>query len=489
MRRVAPFLVAIATAAGCNGPGEGRAARPLGDPGTLPPVVIAAVLADPRDVPDDVGEWIELRSQVDTTIQLRGWTLRSANDRPHRIAESLELPARGRVVLGRSADTTVNGGAPVAYAWGNTLALGNGQDWIALDAPDGGVVDSVAWQRARTGDAMVRGRDAALQPATPAVRQRPSPEARVPRPEPAPPRLAPDDSVVLEVHVLDVGQGDAILIRSGGSTVLVDGGPDAGRMGALLDSLGITGDTVDLVVLTHPHADHYAGLHALFDTRRRIHVRRFAENLDPSPNAGLARLRDSVIARLQRDEMELVDTDDPCGDGRPTCVIPLAGGAALHLLRPRPNTDAINDRSAVVKLEGPDPSRFSMWLAGDAERGANEWFVRGARYHDAPGMDVHVLKGNHHGSCDGMDSAYLARLTPEWVIFSLEARNGYGFVHAQTLQMLRDRGIPWYRTDQNGTVSVRVLRDGRYVIAPSRGAANAAGPSDRRSTQPVCGTA
>src|SRR5687767_11505680 len=92
----------------------------------------------------------------------------------------------------------------------------------------------------------------------------------------------PADSALV-VRFLDVGQGDATLVTNGGSTVLVDGGPDPRRLGHLLDSLGLRGATIDVVVISHPHLDHYRGLQSLFESRRRIRVRYVFESRDVSP--------------------------------------------------------------------------------------------------------------------------------------------------------------------------------------------------------------
>ncbi|HEU4628899.1 MAG TPA: MBL fold metallo-hydrolase [Gemmatimonadaceae bacterium] len=304
----------------------------------------------------------------------------------------------------------------------------------------------------------------------------------------APPARA-DSAVVapLTVRVLDVGQGDATLITNGESRVLVDGGPSAERMGELLDSLHLNDSTIDVVVLTHPHADHLAGLRELFRTQRRIRVRFFFENRDPSPGTMLARLRDSVNARARRGELVIRDTDDPCGDGRPVCTITLRGGARLHVMRPDPHGDDANERSTPLKLVGPDSASFTMWLAGDAEREATAWFDS-TDYDVRPGMDVDVLKADHHGSCNGTTSRYLQLTTPRWVIASLAARNEYGHMHAQTKAMLRAAGVPWYRTDRNGTVTITSpgTPGGGFTITPSRGESSADGRSDRRSTQDEC---
>ena len=286
------------------------------------------------------------------------------------------------------------------------------------------------------------------------------------------------DSTLI-VRVLDVGEGDAILIENGNSRVLIDGGPEPSRFGRLLDRFALSGDTIDAVILTHQHYDHYAGLRELFKSNRRITVRYMFENKDPYSNTSLAQLRDSIIARAGRGTLEYRDTDDPCGTGAHECTITLRGGARLHLLRPDPRGERPNKRSAVVKLVAPDSAAFTMWLAGDAEQQEISWFDA-TDYDEAPGMRATVMKGDHHGSCDGISSRYLDLVGPEIVLFSLAAKNDYGYVHAQTLDLLQATRIPWYRTDQNGTITITVPRHGaKYSVSVERGGRDMRGPSDR----------
>ena len=300
--------------------------------------------------------------------------------------------------------------------------------------------------------------------------------------------LDPDSALV--VRVLDVGQGDAVLVANGSSTVLIDGGPDPARFGRLLDSLGYRGGTIDAVILTHQHYDHHSGLRALFDQGRRIRVRFFFENRDPYPNEALAELRDSVAARRDRGELTWRDTDDPCGDGRPVCTLTMRGGARIEILRPMPargRRPEPNDRSAAVRILAADSAAFAMWLSGDAERSELRWFDA-TGYDERPGMRAQVLKGGHHGSCDAVTRRFLTLVRPEWVVLSLGARNDYGHVHTQARATYTAAGVPWYRTDQNGTITIRVPGAGGtgYSITPSRGTRNMSGPSDRRSGQPQC---
>src|SRR3954464_2386303 len=201
----------------------------------------------------------------------------------------------------------------------------------------------------------------------------------------------------LIVRMLDVGQGDATYIRNGTSRIIIDGGPEPTTFGRYLDSLRLNNSTIDVVILSHQHLDHYSGLRELFRTSRHIHVRYFFENKDLAPAVTLATLRDSILSRMDRDDLIYRDTDDPCSNGGKICTITMTGGAKLHIMAPMPDGEGPNNRSAPVKLVGPDSASFSMWLAGDAEHEEILWFEK-AGYDRSPGMRVDVLKADHHGS-------------------------------------------------------------------------------------------
>jgi competence protein ComEC len=290
------------------------------------------------------------------------------------------------------------------------------------------------------------------------------------------------------VRVLDVGQGDATLIENGGSRVLIDGGPDQTRFGHLLDSLNLNSSTIDVVILTHLHADHLIGLRALFESKRHITVRFFFENKDPGTAANLKHLRDSINARVERSELVYRDADDPCANGQPICTITMKGGAMLHIMRPMPSSSNPNNRSVPVKLVGPDSAAFTMWLAGDAEQEEINWFLNDAQYDVSPGMHVNVLKADHHGSCNGLTNAYLNALTPKYVVASVGAVNAYHHMHVQAKSLFRTHHDPWYRTDQNGTVSITTSASspGKFTVRGQRPGTELSGPSDQRSTQKEC---
>jgi competence protein ComEC len=232
------------------------------------------------------------------------------------------------------------------------------------------------------------------------------------------------------------------------------------------------------------------GLRELFASARRLKVRYFFENRDASANRTLAVLRDSVIARARRGELTYRDSDDPCGDGRPVCTITMRGGARLEVVRPDPDAKDPNDRSTAVKLVAADSSRFALWLAGDAEREALAWFDA-TGYPRQPGMRADVLKADHHGSCNGVTARYLAELSPSRLVVSLAAENDYGHMHEQAKAAYREAGVPWDRTDQTGTITIRVparppAGGARWSVTPERPGESLDGPSDRRSSAAEC---
>ena len=106
------------------------------------------------------------------------------------------------------------------------------------------------------------------------------------------------------------------------------------------------------------------------------------------------------------------------------------------------------------------------------------------------GVDLRadVLKGDHHGSCDGVSASYLRRVAPSLVVMSLAAENDYGFVHTQTTRLIEAAGARWLRTDQNGTITITApARDGRpWEATVERGGWNPRGPSDRESRDGKC---
>ena len=128
-------------------PGAANPACTVASPINVGDIVVYEIMANP-DGNDGELEWFEVVNVSSKDIDLQGWTIKDqdgSNPDTHVIGSSLLVPAGGFAVLGRSTDTNVNGGAPVDYAYGSDMTLGNAGDEIELVEPGGLSIDVVAW--------------------------------------------------------------------------------------------------------------------------------------------------------------------------------------------------------------------------------------------------------------------------------------------------------------------------------------------------------
>ncbi|MHB1007154.1 MAG: ComEC/Rec2 family competence protein [Chloroflexota bacterium] len=260
--------------------------------------------------------------------------------------------------------------------------------------------------------------------------------------------LRVDDS--LRLSVLDVGQGDAILLRTpAGRYVLVDGGPDGVAVQNALGKRLPYGDkTLDLVVLTHPHDDHLVGL---IDVVQNYRVRQVLEGPSPArPTPAYKRWR------------ELLDTlGVPTMAARTGQSIDLGGGAALrvrHAGEAWGGDDAFaNDASVVLSVER---GGFSALLLGDAGPPVQRWLMDGNSVEATT-----VVKVPHHGSSAAFADGFLSLAAPREAVVSVGASNRFGHPSASTLALLRSASV--HRTDLDGTVEIEVGREG-YRVSTTR---------------------
>jgi beta-lactamase superfamily II metal-dependent hydrolase len=474
-----------------------RIARPGGPPQALisgvPALVINEVMADPSAVTDANGEWIELYNPGQSPINIQNYQIASANDAGFTIASAISVPSHGYVVLARVASPATNGGVTADYAYGTAVNLANASDWLVLRDALGATVDSVAWTSTTAGKSWTLKNPWASHSTVVAGTVWQLATSTYGLGDFGTPRVQNDGFTgppvsELVVRVLDVGQGDANYISNGTSKVIIDGGPSTTRFGTLLDSLGLNNSTINVVILSHQHSDHLAGLQELFKTSRHITVNYFFENKDVYAGVGLANLRDSINARVSRGELIYRDTDDPCVNGSSICNIFMEGGATLHIMKPKPSDSNPNNRSVPVKLVGPDSASFTMWLAGDAEHAAIAWFLGASGYATNPGIHVNVLKADHHGSCNGVTNAYVNAVDPQYVTASVANVNSFAHMHTQTKTLLGAHGKPWYRTDGNGTIVFRTpgTPGGGYTVTTLKGTTNMSGASDAASVSAEC---
>jgi competence protein ComEC len=260
--------------------------------------------------------------------------------------------------------------------------------------------------------------------------------------------LAEQPDGTLHVTVLDIGQGDAILVEAPtGATALIDGGPDPDltlrRLGA---NRPFFGRTVDLLVLTHPHHDHLTGLVEVLE-RFRVGAVLHAGIAFENPTYDRL-LSDASIAHV------------PVGLARTGQVLTLDATTSLEIIYPTaadavaplPEGD-INNGSIVMLLRH---GGFTALLTGDAKEPIEATLLdRGL----LPPIDL--LKVGHHGSAFSTTPALLDQLRPSVAVISAGLGNPYGHPAIETLARLAARPeIAVYRTDLDG--DVEIVTDGRF---------------------------
>ncbi|MBX9927677.1 MAG: DNA internalization-related competence protein ComEC/Rec2 [Gemmatimonadaceae bacterium] len=247
-------------------------------------------------------------------------------------------------------------------------------------------------------------------------------------------------SGLMELHLLDVGQGDAIALRTPrGRWVLVDAGggweaDDVARR-VVLPYLRARGGEVVAVVASHPHADHVGGL---TDVLRATRPARYLDGAFAGASAP-----------YQRSLLEAQRIGTGWERVRPGDTLAL-DGLAIEVLAP--------DSAWTSRLQDPNLAsvvlrvRFgarSFLLTGDAEAPEEEWLVA-----HATRLKADVLKVAHHGSATSTTDAFLAAVQPSIALISVGARNRYGHPAASVERRLRAGGAEVHRTDQEGTIVV-----------------------------------
>ena len=280
---------------------------------------------------------------------------------------------------------------------------------------------------------------------------------------PAPP-LPPSSATeapVLVVKLLDVGQGEAILIRTREQTVLVDTGDvrEGQKLRERLNSEGV--ETIDKLIITHPHRDHLGGAPVVFRTYR---VRSVYDNGQGTKQKLYINYR-KAIEKRGLPYRALSDGD----------VLDLGGGATLHVLSPtRRMVDAdgksgekpdLNLNSIVARL---DCGAFRMLLTSDATAETEAGLLL---RHGASALRAEVLKAPHHGSRTSSGALFLKAVSPAVAVISCGADNEYHLPHTSVRRAYQKLGADYYRTDRNGTITVET--DGRgYTVRPERGEKN-----------------
>ncbi|HUQ20234.1 MAG TPA: DNA internalization-related competence protein ComEC/Rec2 [Gemmatimonadaceae bacterium] len=258
----------------------------------------------------------------------------------------------------------------------------------------------------------------------------------------------------VELHVLDVGQGDAILLRTNkGGWVLFDAGRiwktgDAGRS-TVIPYVQRRGGALESFVLSHAHSDHIGGASSVFVA---LHPKTFwdaafAQGSEVYDKA-LRTARDAHVEWRRVHPGDELDVDD----------------VAIEFLAPDSAwTASLDDPNSASTIALVHYGSVRILMVGDAEAPEEEWLLDHARNE----LHADILKIGHHGSSTSSTEAFLAAVHPSTAVISVGADNTYGHPSADVLAALQRVGARVVRTDKVGTIVLRT--DGRHITMEAEG--------------------
>jgi competence protein ComEC len=266
---------------------------------------------------------------------------------------------------------------------------------------------------------------------------------------------APTGSGLAELHMIDVGQGDAIAIRTPhGRWLLVDAGRtwnggDAGRT-TVVPYLRRFGGDLSLFVLSHPHADHVGGAATILKAMHPAAYR------DAAFAGGTLAYRQSlIVARSLGVAWSRVHAGDS---------LAIDGVSVTFLAPDSAWTASLHDPNLASTVALVQYGNVRMLLTGDAETPEERWLLA----HAANELHADILKVGHHGSSTSSSAEFLDAVHPRVALVSVGAGNSYGHPSERVMRDLTTRGATVLRTDQLGSIVVKTNGDAITIAAAGR---------------------
>ena len=237
----------------------------------------------------------------------------------------------------------------------------------------------------------------------------------------------------VQFHFIDVGQGDAALIRTEKGDILIDAGTNSSEdeLKAYLDSLGVT--DIEYAVFTHPHEDHIGGADMVLNT---YNVKNVVLPDATSTSKTFERMMDAIEA--EKCGVIEATPDKTFKVGELTCTI-LAPISTSYT--------ETNDYSVVIRA---DYGETSVLFTGDAETHSEEEMLE--RYRFKGLLDCDILKAGHHGSDTSSSQAFLDAVTPVYAVISVGEGNTYDHPKQEILARYEAMRITIHRTDKEGDI-------------------------------------
>ena len=268
------------------------------------------------------------------------------------------------------------------------------------------------------------------------------------------------------LYFLDVGQGDSILIKTASKNILIDGGPNSAGTAVINALQAYNVSRIDLMVATHPHADHIGGLITVLQSPIEVQgiiyngYNLTTQTFNTWKNLALSH----NLTQANRSQVYAISST--------------INFTVLSPTNPTQFSDDLNAQSIVMKLQ---VGNTSVLFTGDAQSDTEQFLV-------SSGSDLssQILKVGHHGSSTSTSQAFLNEVKPTYAVISAGVDNDYGHPHQQILQRLADNNVKVYGTYESGTI-VFSLKSASASLpsAPAPSPAPSQGPTPSDGADPT----
>ena len=244
--------------------------------------------------------------------------------------------------------------------------------------------------------------------------------------------IASNKDGLLRVYFLDVGQGDSVFVETpNGNQVLIDGGPDNKVLQELAKVMPFYDREIDMIVLSHPHADHATGLISVLE---RYDVKNIVQAKEDYFSPVVTAWQE-VVKNEKANETEAIA-------GK---IIELGSGVVLKIIYPKESlaeqtVKNPNNSSVVMMLDYKDTE---ILLVGDIEAKIEKELLN-------DDIEADVLKVGHHGSKTSTTASFLEKVSPQVAFIEVGSKNKFGHPAFEVIQRLEKNEIKYYRTDLDG---------------------------------------
>lgn len=246
----------------------------------------------------------------------------------------------------------------------------------------------------------------------------------------------------MQVHFIDVGQGDAILVQVNDKNLLIDSGPKENSTYFLnyLNSLNIK--KIDYIIATHPHEDHIGNMYSVI---KKYNIGEFFAPKIVHTSKSFEKMVESLISKNKK--INVLDTN--------TSSIHLGSNTKIHIYSPFPKDygDNLNLYSAIFKIEY---GSTSFLFTGDAEK-LNEEEILNSNI----SIKSDVLKVAHHGSSTSTSLSFFNSVSPSIAVISVGKDNIYNHPNSDVINLIESKTKKIYRTDINKTIVL--ISDGNNI--------------------------